>query len=484
MALAQGALPWITVPGTTVTGSGSLTFTVAPNSNNEPRSAYINLPANGPGNWHILVTQVGAVCTLALSPATTTAVVSGASGSFGIQTACGWYAYSNNSWITVPGGSGGSGNGTVQYTVAANACVTGRNGSMTVVAGDTSQPGSAINTVAVSQDGSPNNLSISPQARSFDTTGGTDRVTVAIGTGCSWSYYTDSSWIQIIGGGTGGGSGPSGITYTIPQNNGPARSGHIYVGPLPQVYTITQAGAAAPVPQLTAVVNAASYATGPIAPGEVIALGGTGMGPAQGVSAQIAASATNFPNTLSGVQVMFDGKYAAIPYYASATQINAIVPFEIAGQTSTQITVSYGGGTSAAVQAQVQPAAPGILTIDFTGAGQGAILNQDYSLNGKTNGASRGSVVMIYCIGMGQTNPASADGAVTAGQNTLAIQPVSVTIDGIPAKVDYAGGAPGAVAGLTQINAEVPANAHTGPVSVTIQIGSYQTQPGVTMVVQ
>jgi len=479
----SGAPTWITVPTTTVTGSGSLQFTVAPNTNNTSRSATINIPANGPGNWHILVTQVGAICTLALSPTTANAPVGGNNGgSLGVQTACSWYAYSNNSWITVPSGNSGAGNGTATYSVAANGCVAGRTGSLSVAAGDQSHTGSATNTFTVTQDGSNNNLTILPQSKSWDVTGGTDRLAVTTGTGCSWSYYTDQSWIQIIGGGTGGGSGTSGITYTIPQNNGPARAGHIYVGT--QVFTISQTGVSAPVPQLTAAVSAASYANGPIAPGEVIALGGTGMGPSTGVSAQIAATDKVFPNTLSGVQVMFDGKYAAIPYYVSATQINAIVPFEVAGQTSTQITLSYGGGTSAPLQAQVQAAAPGILTLDFTGAGQGAILNQDYSVNGKSNPAARGSAVMIYCIGMGQTNPASADGAVTSGTNALATQPVTVTIDGIPAKVDYAGGAPGAVAGLTQINAEVPANAHTGAVSIAIQVGSYQTQAGVTMVVQ
>ena len=64
-------------------------------------------------------------------------------------------------------------------------------------------------------------------------------------------------------------------------------------------------------------------------------------------------------------------------------------------------------------------------------------------------------------------------------------QPVTVTIGGISAQVQYAGGAPGAVAGLTQINAVVPANAPTGPsVPVVIQIGTWQSQAGVTMAVQ
>jgi uncharacterized protein (TIGR03437 family) len=487
-----GAPSWITLLSTTGKGAGTFQFRVDPNPNNIPRAATINIPANGPGNWHIPLIQDAANCTLALATTSANATVGGmTSGTVGVQTTCAWNAYSNSSWISVPsGGTGtgsgtsGTGNGPVTYTVAANGCVAARTGTITVGAGSVNRSSSnyPFGTFTITQDGSDSNLTLSPQTRSWDATGGTDRVTVTTGMGCSWSYYTDSSWIQVLGGATGSGSGPSGVTYTIPQNNGPARTGHIYVGS--QVYTISQTGAVAPVPQLTAVVNAASYANGSIAPGEVIALGGTGMGPTPGVSAQLAATDKVFPNNLSGVQVMFDGKYAAIPYYVSARQINAIVPFEIAGQTSTQITVSYGGGTSAPLTAQVQPAAPGILTLQFTGTGPGAILNQDYSVNGSVEGAQRGSTVMIYCIGMGQTNPPSADGSITPSPNKLAIQPVTVTIDGIPAQVSYAGGAPGAVAGLTQINATVPANAHTGAnIPVTIQVGSYQAQAGVTMAV-
>ena len=478
---ANTTASWITINPATGQGNTSFSFTVAPNTTNSRRGPAIIVFS---GNWQIPVVQDAAVCTLSLSPSTGNAAVGNSSGSFSVQTGCDWNAYSNNSWITVPSSSG-TGNGTVSYTVAPNACVGGRSGSIGAGAGSiyhsiTNSPNA---TFTITQDGSPNNLTVSPSSASYDATGGLGRVNVTTGTGCGWSYYVDQSWIQIIGGGTGSGTGSSGLSYSIPQNNGPARTAHIYLGP--QVFTVSQAAVATPGPQLTGVLNAGSFSAGAIAPGEVITLFGTGLGPTSGVAAQLSPSDTVFPTTLSGVQVLFDGKYPAIPYYVSAGQINAIAPFEIAGQVTTQITVSYQGGITAAFQAQVQPGAPGILTLDFSGSGQGAILNQDYSVNGKFSAAARGSTVMIYLIGAGVTYPPSTDGSITAGQNILALQPVTVTIGGIPAQVQYAGGAPGAVAGLTQINAVVPANAPTGAnVPLTIQIGSWQTQPGVTLVVQ
>jgi uncharacterized protein (TIGR03437 family) len=60
-----------------------------------------------------------------------------------------------------------------------------------------------------------------------------------------------------------------------------------------------------------------------------------------------------------------------------------------------------------------------------------------------------------------------------------------VTIGGLDARVAYAGGVPGAVAGLTQINAEIPAgltpNAGT---PIVVHIGTYNSSPGVTISVR
>lgn len=473
---------WITLSQSSGQGPSSFSFTVPANTTNVARQSVIKLS----GNWNLPVAQAAAICTLALSPSSAAGAVSGGTSSFAVQTACDWNAYSYVSWITVPASTNGTGNGAVNYTLAGNPCTYTRSGSITIGAGSvySSNSNNPVTGFTVSQNGSATNLTFSPQTASVSAAGGPGSVTINTGNGCTWSYYTDSSWIQIVNPGTGSGTGP--IGYNIANNVGLPRSGHIYVSN--QAFTISQAGISTPVPQLSAVVNSASYAIGAIAPGEVISLGGTAIGPSTGLSAQLTANGQSIVNNLGGVQVLFDNKYAAALTYVAAGQINAIVPYEVGGQTSTQITVSYQGTSSNAFTAQVQPAAPAIFTLDFTGAGQGAILNQDYSLNGKSYPAPRGSTVMIFCTGTGPTSPASTDGAITAATlplPALLLQPISVTIGGISAQVTYSGPAPGAVAGLTQINAVVPSNAVTGSnVPVTIQIGNWQGQAGVTMVVQ
>jgi uncharacterized protein (TIGR03437 family) len=134
---------------------------------------------------------------------------------------------------------------------------------------------------------------------------------------------------------------------------------------------------------------------------------------------------------------------------------------------------------------KVADSAPGIFATDSSGRGQGAILNQDYSPNGASNAAARDSVVMIYATGEGQTNPPGVDGTLVGATLPQPIQKVTVTIGGKNAEVSYAGGAPGNVAGLLQVNAKVPADAATGgTVPVVVTIGGVSSQTTITMAVK
>ena len=64
-------------------------------------------------------------------------------------------------------------------------------------------------------------------------------------------------------------------------------------------------------------------------------------------------------------------------------------------------------------------------------------------------------------------------------------QPDAVTIGGVADTVSYSGAAPSLIAGLTQINAQVPAGVTPGTkVPVVVTIGTWQSQSGVTMAVQ
>lgn len=231
------------------------------------------------------------------------------------------------------------------------------------------------------------------------------------------------------------------------------------------------------------IVNAATYAGGGVAPGELVAIFGQNLGPASGLSNQVSAGVV--PNSLAGVRVWFDGIAAPI-LYASATQLNVVAAYAIAGETNTSVRVEYLGSFSSAVSAPVLPAQPGIFTLNAYGTGPAAVLNQDYSVNSATNPAKRGDSIMIFATGEGVTSPAVVDGlvalAASPGPPPL---PVTVQIGGQSETASYAGNAPGLVAGALQVNAVVPTTVTPGSaVSVVVTVGTAASPATATIAVQ
>ena len=242
---------------------------------------------------------------------------------------------------------------------------------------------------------------------------------------------------------------------------------------------------APPALSAAGVANGASYASGVVAPGEIVSLFGTAIGPA--TPAYIAFTNPRLvSNSLAGVHVLFDGVPAPV-LFASAGQVNAAVPYSVAGQLTTQLQVEYLGALSAAVTLPVSATAPGIFTLDASGKGRGAILNAiDESVNSAANPAARGDYVSIYATGAGQTSPAGVDGLIATAPFPLTVAQTSVTIGGLPCPIiEYSGAAPGFVSGALQINAQVPAGVTPGPnVPVQVKIGDAISQPGVTLAVR
>jgi len=238
-------------------------------------------------------------------------------------------------------------------------------------------------------------------------------------------------------------------------------------------------------PQISAggIVNSATYAGGGVAPGELVDIFGQNLGPAAGLSSQ--ASAGVVPNALSGVRVWFDG-IAAPVLYASAGQLNVVAPYAIAGETSTSVRVEYLGAFSPAVSVPVLPAQPGIFTLDASGAGPAAVLNQDYSVNSAAHPATRGNAIMIYATGQGANSPAGTDGLVALAASTdQPPLPVTVQIGGQTVTASYVGNAPGMVEGALQVNAVVPTTVTPGSaVSVVLTVGTTASPATATIAVQ
>jgi uncharacterized protein (TIGR03437 family) len=181
--------------------------------------------------------------------------------------------------------------------------------------------------------------------------------------------------------------------------------------------------------------------------------------------------------------VLFDGVESPM-IFASSAQLSAVAPYELAGRTSTRIELDYQGARSNAVIAPVAAASPGIFTMDASGQGQGAIVNQDGTVNSTSNPAAPGSVITIYATGEGQTDPEGVNGRVVTTELAKPVLPVNLRIGGVDAEVLYAGSAPGLVSGVLQVNARIPASVGGGEsVPVELVVGGLASRPGVTLAI-
>ncbi len=309
-------------------------------------------------------------------------------------------------------------------------------------------------------------LAIFPFAASVKTAAGGNWLSVTPTTG------NDPGTISVSVSQTGLAAGNYTGTVTISSGN--------QNGATPATVSVSLTVSAAPTPVVAAVANAASGFIGAVSPGEEVAIYGSNFGPSTVVGATITGGA--YPTTLSNTQVLFDGTPAPIIAVTNG-QVNVMVPYGVSGRVTTAVQVTYLGVPSNAISYTVNATVPGIYTLNQTGSGQGAILNQDESANGLNNPAAKGSVVAVYMTGEGITTPPSVTGQLAVSLNHPVLG-VTATVNGVAAQVQYAGSAPGLVYGVMQVNVQLPANAPTGNLPIVITVGTTNTQTGVTVAVQ
>ncbi|HLH17612.1 MAG TPA: protease pro-enzyme activation domain-containing protein [Bryobacteraceae bacterium] len=190
------------------------------------------------------------------------------------------------------------------------------------------------------------------------------------------------------------------------------------------------------------------------APGELLAVYGTALG-----TATQSAAAIPLPLYLAGFEATINGVPAPL-YYVSPNQVNVQIPYETQAGPAT-LTVG-NPFTNLNFNFTVAGTAPGIFT--FT----------DGSVNPSRTGA-KGQEVFLYVTGEGAVSPSLATGDTPAAGTPLSrlpkpVQPVTVTVGGIQASVQFIGIPPGLV-GVTQINFTIPPNVPSGPQPVVVTVG-------------
>ena len=261
-------------------------------------------------------------------------------------------------------------------------------------------------------------------------------------------------------------------------------------GSNPVAVEVTLTLVPSPTPSIGSVVSAATFQP-VISPGEIVSVFGTNLG-TPSVSAQY-NNAGLYPTTLGNTVVTFGGVAAPL-LYVETRQINAVVPYELAGQQTVEVVVTHDQQPSPAFILSIADTSPGIFTTTESGSGQGAILNADpanpniLTANTISNPATRGSTVVIFATGAGLWNSSVQDGSIILAPIVPPVAPaatVSLTIGGEAAKILYAGATLYHVSGTLQINAVIPDGTASGPQPAVLTIGqNSNSQQQVTVAIQ
>jgi hypothetical protein len=204
-------------------------------------------------------------------------------------------------------------------------------------------------------------------------------------------------------------------------------------------------------PPSLSVVDSFSGVGGSVAPGELVSIFGSGLGPATGMAQAFDPITGKLPVSAGGVTVMWNGVPAPL-YFVAAEQLNVQVPYEVSGSTQATLTVR---GVSSTVP--VAPTHPGVFPVVF---------NSDFTVNSASNPAARGSTIILFVTGQGVTSPASVTGQAAIGVYPDPVAAVTVS----NAQVVFKGQAP-YTAGVMQVNAVLDATAPVGnavPVGITV----------------
>jgi uncharacterized protein (TIGR03437 family) len=216
---------------------------------------------------------------------------------------------------------------------------------------------------------------------------------------------------------------------------------------------------AAPILNAGGTVNNATFAANtPVAPGSLVSIFGAGLS-----DTNQTASVVPLPVSLGTTSLTLGGVPMPL-IHAFPLQVDAQIPWELAGQSQAQLAIVTDDLSGNTVSVPLAPVSPGVYA--------GVLINGTTTLAAPGSPVSRGDYVNIFATGLGPVTNQPATGA-PAPANPLAqtTQTVTVTIGGVPATVPFAGLAPGYV-GLYQVNVQVPANCPTGdavPVALSVE---------------
>jgi hypothetical protein len=375
----------------------------------------------GSGNFQICVTHTIQTCTYSISPTNLSYTSTGGTGTITLNSGnnCNWTAVTQDNWITITSGNSGTGNGTINYSVANNSGSAQRTGIITI--------GGQTHTVAQSGN-TPCTFTVSPLNQTYTASATTGTISITTSNNCNWLATSNAGWITITSNNSG--TGNSTITYSITSNNTTSqRVGTITIAG--QVYTVTQSGT---IP--------CSYTTSPTNM-SYVASGGTGT-----INISTTAGCNWTANTTDNWILITSG---------NSGSGNGTVSYSVASNTGTtqrtgsitiggQIhTVAQSGNTSCTFtiaplnQTFSDPSATGTVTVTTSSGCNWAATSNDSWITVTAGNTGSGNSTVSYSI-TSNTSTLQRVGTITiAGQvhsiTQSGVAPCSYTIS--PASLSF-----------------------------------------------
>jgi uncharacterized protein (TIGR03437 family) len=231
----------------------------------------------------------------------------------------------------------------------------------------------------------------------------------------------------------------------------------------------------------SAIVDAANFKLGPVAPGQIVSIFGSGISPEELSIAELDENGV-IPEDLSGVMVLADG-YLVRLMAAGRGQINGVLPANLKGHYA-DIVVINNGKSSAPFPIELKKVVPRIFTAFGTGTGQAAAVNPKGVLNGGASPASVGGYLSLWVTGIADNSALDFDPAAVATEAVPLSFPIQVFIGGVEQTVIYAGTAPGMLEAVMQINIQIVPGTPSGPQPVLIVVGAEESPETTTVTVQ
>jgi uncharacterized protein (TIGR03437 family) len=211
--------------------------------------------------------------------------------------------------------------------------------------------------------------------------------------------------------------------------------------------------------------NTASQARGAVVPGGIYTIAGSGIAPDLKGCTVANSVVGALPTRLAGVEVQFGTFLAPIFNVCNDSgreTVSVQVPFELTGQSSVNVTVRVGAGSSVINGVEVTSLQPGVFeTADGQGRRFAVALRPDGSYVTPDNPARYGEIIRVYMTGAGQVNPAARTGVTGVPNQLLTPLPV-VGINDSGVRVVSATYAVGLV-GVYEVAFEIPQGTATGP---------------------